>query len=178
MFSPRSLPQMGGLLASYGADEEGTLEGLKTLRRQLFDPKLSEYRGRIVKTTGDGMLVEYPSVVDAVRCAVEVQRKMARHNSGVLTEGRNEFRVGINLDDVIVEGATYSETASMSLRGSKPRPSPAVCVSRTVRNHVRDKLDFVFEDLGENTAAASGQALPRGAALPEHEWRPGAGVFC
>src|SRR3981189_3597769 len=87
-----------------GADEEGTLAALKELRRGLADPKIKEHRGRIVKTTGDGLLVEFASVVDAVRCAVEVQHEMAERNVGVPDERRIQFRIGINLGDVIVEG--------------------------------------------------------------------------
>ena len=79
-----------------GADEEGTLERLKALRRELIDPKIAEHHGRIVKTTGDGLLVEFASVVDAVRCAVEVQREMITRNAAVPAERRIEFRMGIN----------------------------------------------------------------------------------
>src|SRR6202163_510588 len=84
-----------------GADEEGTLAALKAIRRELGDPKIAEHRGRIVKTTGDGVLVEFASVVDAVRCAVEIQRGMAERNAGVPQDKRIEFRVGINLGDII-----------------------------------------------------------------------------
>src|SRR2546426_11519010 len=84
-----------------GADEEGTLERLKALRRELIDPKIAEHKGRIVKTTGDGMLVELASVVDAVRCAVAVQQAVAERNTGVAGENRIELRIGINLGDVI-----------------------------------------------------------------------------
>src|SRR6266849_7671141 len=87
-----------------GADEEGTLERLKALRRDLVDPKIVEHHGRIVKTTGDGLLVEFGSVVDAVRCAVTVQQAMAEQNTGVAVDSRIELRIGINLGDVIVEG--------------------------------------------------------------------------
>jgi adenylate cyclase len=87
-----------------GADEEGTLERLKALRHELVDPKIAEHRGRIVKTTGDGLLVEFASVVDAVRCAVEVQQAMPERNTGVGADNRIELRIGINLGDVIVEG--------------------------------------------------------------------------
>src|SRR5438105_2251506 len=87
-----------------GADEEDTLERLKALRRELLDPKIAEHRGRIVKTTGDGLLVEFASVVDAVRCAVAVQQAMAGRNTGVAADSRIELRIGINLGDVIVEG--------------------------------------------------------------------------
>ena len=87
-----------------GADEEGTLAVLKTLRRELADPKIKEHRGRIVKTTGDGLLLVFASVVDAVRCAVEVQREMAERNAGVAPDRRIEFRMGINVGDVIRDG--------------------------------------------------------------------------
>src|SRR5881396_1405240 len=86
-----------------GKDEEGTLAALKAIRRELVDPKIAEHRGRIVKTTGDGLLVEFHSVVDAVRCAVEVQRAMADRNAGVPVEERIEFRCGIHQGDIIVE---------------------------------------------------------------------------
>jgi class 3 adenylate cyclase len=87
-----------------GADEEGTLERLKALRRELVDPKIAEHHGRLVKTTGDGVPVEFASVVDAVRCAVEVQKAMPERNTGVEADNRIELRIGINLGDVIVEG--------------------------------------------------------------------------
>src|SRR5271169_6500277 len=86
-----------------GVDEEDTLERLKAHRRQLTDPKIKEHRGRIVKTTGDGMLVEFPSVVDAVRCAVEVQREMGLRNADAPADRRIELRIGINLDDIIID---------------------------------------------------------------------------
>src|ERR1700757_3426708 len=87
-----------------GADEEGTLKRLKALRRELLDPKITEHKGRIVKTAGDGILVEYASVVDAVRCAVAVQQAMPERDTGVAPDDRIELRIGINLGDVIVEG--------------------------------------------------------------------------
>src|SRR5215471_15002658 len=86
-----------------GTDEEGTHERLRAYLRELVDPKIAEHRGRIVKNTGDGMLTEFPSVVDAVRCGMEVQRAMAERNAGTSPEKRIEFRVGINLGDVIAE---------------------------------------------------------------------------
>jgi adenylate cyclase len=91
-----------------GADEEGTLERLKALRREFVDPQIAEHKGRIVKTTGDGMLVEFASVVDAVRCAVAVQRAMPERNTGIGVDDRIEWRIGINLGDVIVEGDDLS----------------------------------------------------------------------
>src|SRR5690242_19214616 len=87
-----------------GTDEEGTLAALKQLRRDLADPKTKDNRGRIIKTTGDGLLVEFASVVDAVRCAVEVQREMAARNAGVTDDRRVQFRIGINLGDIIKDG--------------------------------------------------------------------------
>src|SRR5580693_4146576 len=87
-----------------GADEEGTLAALKAIRRELVDPRIVEHRGRIVKTTGDGLLVEFASVVDAVRCAVDVQRAMAERNVAESAKTRIEFRVGINLGDIIIDG--------------------------------------------------------------------------
>ena len=86
-----------------GADEEGTLGKLKALRKALFDPKIVEHRGRIVKTTGDGMLVEFASAVDAARCAVEIQRDMAAQNSDVPPDNRIEFRIGIHVGDIIID---------------------------------------------------------------------------
>jgi class 3 adenylate cyclase len=87
-----------------GADEEGTLRQLKAHRKELVDPKITEHRGRIVKTTGDGILVEFVSVVDAVRCAVDIQRGMAERNAGVPSDERIEFRIGINVGDIIFDG--------------------------------------------------------------------------
>src|SRR5262245_5584020 len=99
---------MAGDIAGYsrlmGADEEGTLRQLKALRKELVDPKITEHRGRIVKTTGDGMLVEFVSVLDAVRCAVDIQRGMLECNADVAPERRIQFRVGINVGDIIIDG--------------------------------------------------------------------------
>jgi adenylate cyclase len=100
-----------------GADEEGTHAALTALRRELSDPKIGEHRGRIVKTTGDGLLVEFPSVVDAVRCAVALQRDMALRNDGVAKERRIEFRIGINLGDVIIdEHDIYGDGVNVAAR--------------------------------------------------------------
>src|SRR5713101_3965978 len=133
-----------------GADEEGTLERLKALRRELLDPKIAEHRGRIVKTTGDGMLVEFPSAVDAVRCAVEVQQAMPERNTGVEPDGRIELRIGINLGDVIVEGDDlYGDGVNIAARVETLADPGGVFVSNTVHDHVRDRLPFIFEDLGE-----------------------------
>jgi adenylate cyclase len=133
-----------------GADEEGTHERLKAHLRELIDPKIAEHRGRIVKNTGDGFLAEFQSVVDAVRCAVEVQREMAEANAAIPQEKRIEFRVGINLGDVIVEGEDiFGDGVNIAARLERLVEPGGICVSRVVRDQVRDKLDFAFEDLGE-----------------------------
>src|SRR5213083_282540 len=133
-----------------GEDEEGTLERLKALRHELLDPKIAEHHGRIVKTTGDGMLVEFASVVDALRCAVEVQQAMAERNTGIGADSRIEFRIGINLGNVIVEGDDlYGDGVNIAARIEALADPSGVFVSNTVHEHVRDRLPFVFEDLGE-----------------------------
>jgi len=133
-----------------GADEEGTLERLKALRRELLDPTIAEYHGRIVKTTGDGLLVEFASVVDAVRCAVAVQQAMPERNTGSGADNRIELRIGINLGDVIVEGDDlYGDGVNIAARIEALADAGGVFVSNTVHDHVRDRLPFVFEDLGE-----------------------------
>ncbi|SEC69255.1 adenylate cyclase [Rhizobiales bacterium GAS188] len=133
-----------------GADEEGTLAQLKACRRELVDPKITEFRGRIVKTTGDGMLVEFSSVVDAVRCADEVQHGMAERNLEVPSDRRIEFRVGINLGDIIIDGDDiYGDGVNIAARLENLAEPGGLCVSRVVRDQVRDKLDLTFEDMGE-----------------------------
>jgi TolB-like protein/class 3 adenylate cyclase len=133
-----------------GADEEGTLERLKVLRRELFDPKIAEHHGRIVKTTGDGLLVEFASVVDAVRCAVDVQQAMPERNTGLAADNCIELRIGINLGDVIVEGDDlYGDGVNIAARIEALADPGGVFVSNTVHDHVRDRLPFGFEDLGE-----------------------------
>src|ERR1700730_790678 len=132
-----------------GADEEGTHERLKALRRELVDPKIAEHHGRIVKTTGDGLLVEFASVVDAVRCAVMVQQAMPERDIGVAAESRIELRIGINLGDVIVEGdCLYGDGVNIAARIEALADGGGVFVSNTVYDHVRDRLPFTFEDLG------------------------------
>ena len=133
-----------------GRNEEGTLERLMAHRHAVVDPKIAEHHGRIVKTTGDGILAEFVSVVDAVRCAVEMQRGMAERNSGVPIGERLDFRVGINLTDVIVAGDDiYGDGVNVAARVEALADAGGVFVSNTVYDHVRDRLPFVFEDLGE-----------------------------
>jgi class 3 adenylate cyclase len=133
-----------------GADEEGTHERLNTHLAQLVYPKVKEHRGRIVKTTGDGFLAEFASVVDAVRCAVEVQRGMIDREPGVPEEHSIRFRIGINLGDVIVEERDiYGDAVNVAARLEGLAEPGGVWVSGVVRDEVRDKLDYAFEDLGE-----------------------------
>ena len=135
-----------------GADEEKTLERLKAHRRQLVDPKIKEHHGRIVKTTGDGLLVEFPSVVDAVRCAVEVQRAMVNRNAEIVEEQRITFRIGINLGDVIADGGDiYGDGVNIAARLEALAEPGGICISGTVRDHIRDKLPYAFEDMGEQS---------------------------
>jgi TolB-like protein/class 3 adenylate cyclase len=134
------------------ADEEGTLSRLKSLRREMIDPKIREYRGRIIKTTGDGILIEFASVVDAVRCAVDVQRGMTERNESVAADRRIEFRVGINIGDVIIEGDDiYGDGVNIAARLENIAEPGGIRVSATVRDHVLDKLGFAFDDMGEQT---------------------------
>jgi TolB-like protein/tetratricopeptide (TPR) repeat protein len=133
-----------------GVDEEGTLAQLKALRRALLDPKIDEHRGRIVKTTGDGMLVQFASVVDAVRCAVEVQRQMIERNAETADEKRIEFRMGINVGDVVIDGEDiYGDGVNVAARLEGLSEPGGICVSLGVRDQVRDKLDLTFDDAGE-----------------------------
>jgi TolB-like protein/class 3 adenylate cyclase len=171
-----------------GPDEEGTLERLKALRHELVDPKIAEHHGRIVKTTGDGMLVEFASVVDAVRCAVAVQQAMPERNTGFAADNRIELRIGINLGDVIVEGDDlYGDGVNIAARIEALADAGGVFVSNTVHDHVRDRLPFVFEDLGEQQvknitrpvrvyrvrdAIAKSQSAPAPPALPLRDKPP------
>src|ERR1700730_8762728 len=133
-----------------GTDEEGTHRRLQAHLRELIDPKITEYRGRVVKNTGDGFLAEFASVVDAVRCAVEVQRGMAKRNAVTSPEERIEFRVGINLGDVIAEGGDiFGDGVNIAARLEALAEPGGICVARVVGDQVRDRLDYTFEDLGE-----------------------------
>src|SRR5262252_530526 len=129
-----------------GADEEGTHERLKAHLRELVDPAIEEHHGRTVKHTGDGLLAEFPSVVDAVRCAVEVQRGMIGREPELLEERRIRFRIGINLGDVIAEGGDiFGDGVNVAARLEALAEPGGICVSRVVRDQVRDKLDYTFE---------------------------------
>src|ERR1700757_870014 len=133
-----------------GADEEGTHERFKAHLVELIDPKIAEHHGRIVKTTGDGLLVEFASVVDAVRCGAEVQRGMIDREPEVPDERQIRFRIGINLGDVIAEEHDiFGDGVNVAARLEALAEPGGICVSRMVRDQVRDRRDFAFEDLGE-----------------------------
>ena len=135
-----------------GVDEEGTHERLKAHLAELIDPKIAEHRGRAVKNTGDGLLAEFPSVVDAVRCAVEVQRGMTERNAGFAAPERIEFRIGVNLGDVIAEEHDiFGEGVNVAARLEGLAKPGGICVSWMVHDQIRDKLDYAFEDLGEQS---------------------------
>ena len=145
---------LAGDIARYsylmGIDEEGTMRQLKAHRKKLIDPKIIEHHGRIVKTTGDGMLVEFVSVVDAVRYAVDIQRGMAERNADVAPDRRIEFRIGINVGDIISdENDIYGDGVNVAARLEALAEPGGILVSRNVHDQVRDKLSFGFEDLGE-----------------------------
>jgi adenylate cyclase len=132
-----------------GADDEGTLAQLKAHRRALVDPKIKEHRGRIVKTTGDGLLVEFASVVDALRCAVEVQQGMVARNAEVPQDKRIEFRIGINVGDIIIEaGDIYGDGVNVAARLEGVAEPGGICVSGRVLEDTQGKLDLTFEDAG------------------------------
>src|SRR5271168_1758471 len=143
-----------------GADEEGTLERLKALRRELFDPRIAEYHGRIVKTTGDGMLVEFASVVDAVACAVKIQRNMVRRNVGIPAEKQIIFRIGINVGDIIIDGDDiFGDGVNIAARLETLCEPGGVCISRTANDQIRDKLSMAFADLGEQAVKNISRAV-------------------
>jgi len=132
-----------------GTDEEGTLAALKAHRRDLVDRKIKKHRGRLIKTTGDGMLVEFASAVDAVRCAVEVQRAMVDRNASVPSEQRIEFRVGINVGDIIEdEGDIFGDGVNVAARLEGIAVRGGICISRQVLDQIEGKLKLQFREQG------------------------------
>lgn len=133
-----------------GANEEGTLARLRAIRREVVDPKIAEYRGRIVKTTGDGLLIEFSSVVDAVRCAVAVQEAMRERNTGIAPAECIEFRVGIHQGDIVVEdGDLFGDGVNIAARLETVAEPGGICVSARVQEDAAGRLDLAFEDLGD-----------------------------
>jgi adenylate cyclase len=135
-----------------GADEEGTLNRLRAIRTDVIDSKIRKHRGRIVRTTGDGLLVEFTSVVDALRCAAEIQNAMAEGNTGIGAEERIEFRIGINVGDIVVEdGDIFGDGVNVAARLEGLAEPGGICVSARVQEDAAGKLDLSFEDLGEQS---------------------------
>src|SRR6478672_10728102 len=161
-----------------GADEEGTLAQLKAFRKTLVDPTIAKHRGRIVKTTGDGMLVEFASAVDAAQCAVEVQRGMAGENTEVPQAKRIEFRIGIHLGDIIIDdNDIFGDGVNIAARLESIAVPGGISISRAVHDQVRDRINVCFDDKGEialkNIArpvqvfAISGAKEPKTTVVPD-----------
>jgi class 3 adenylate cyclase len=170
-----------------GADEEGTLAALRAVRRELVDPTIAERRGRIVRTTGDGLLVEFNSVVDAVRCAILIQRAMPDRDADMPADRRICFRLAINMGDVVSDGdLIYGDGVTVASRLESLAEPGGINVSRAVRDQVRDRLAIAFEDLDEHeieniarpvrvfrialderAASSRGAVRKRGAAPPD-----------
>jgi adenylate cyclase len=170
-----------------GIDEEGTLAALRTVRRDLVDAKIDEHKGRIVRAMGDGLLVEFNSVVDAVRCALTIQRTMPEHGAALPADRRVRFRIAINVGDVVSDGdLIYGDGVTIAARMESLAEPGGINVSRAVRDQVRDRLPIAFEDLGEHEvgniarpvrvfrvvlddgpAAPAGAARRKAAAPPE-----------
>src|SRR6516164_8354390 len=150
------------------ADEEGTLNRLKALRAEVIDPRIAAHRGRIVKTTGDGLLIEFTSVVDALRCAAEMQTALAEDNDALPSERHIEFRVGIHQGDIVVDdGDIFGDGVNVAARLEGLAEPGGICVSVRVQEDATGKLDLAFEDLGE-------QAL-KNIARPVRAYRVGTG---
>src|SRR5712692_3854269 len=164
-----------------GADEVGTLRALRACRRELIAPTIAARRGRIVKTTGDGMLAEFPSAVEAVACAISVQRAVARRNEGVAEDKQLIFRIGINVGDIIIEANDiFGDGVNVAARLENLCEPGGICISRTVRDQVRDKLPVSFDDLGEQRVKNIARPVRAFALSPEAiavapELPPGAG---
>src|SRR3954447_20465163 len=153
-----------------GTDEEGTLGRLKAHRRELIDPKIAAHRGRLVKTTGDGLLVEFGSVVDALRCATEVQQEMAERNAGSAVSQRIDFRIGVHQGDVVVEdNDIFGDGVNVAARLESLAEGGGICVSARVQEDCLGRLDLRFEDLGEQTLKNIGRPVRVYAVRPV-EW--------
>jgi TolB-like protein/class 3 adenylate cyclase len=147
-----------------GIDEEGTLAQLKALRKTLFDPKIADHRGRIVKNTGDGALVEFASVVDAVRCAVEIQRGVAEENTDVPRDKRIEFRIGIHVGDIVIaDDDIFGDGVNIAVRLEGIAEQGGICISDDAHRHVRGKVESTLEDMGSQTL--------KNIAEPMRVWR-------
>jgi adenylate cyclase len=147
-----------------GRDEERTHEQLRTFRKTLVDPEIAVHRGRIVKNTGDGMLVEFASAVDAARCAVDIQRAIAKANADVSPELRIEFRIGIHVGDIIIDdNDIFGDGVNIAARLEGVAEPGGVCISDDAHRQIRGKIDVVFDDIGEQTL--------KNIAEPMRAWR-------
>src|SRR5829696_9364120 len=147
-----------------GIDEEGTLARLKALRRTIFDPKIAQHHGRVVKNTGDGAIAEFASVVDAVRCADEIQRGMAEQNIDVPEDKRIELRIGIHVGDIIIEDSDiFGDGVNIAVRLEGIAEPGGISISDDARRQIRGKVDITFEDFGS-------QSL-KNIAEPMRVWR-------
>ncbi len=147
-----------------GADEEGTLARLKTIRRTVIDPTIAAHRGRIVKTTGDGLLVEFASAVEAARCAVDIQRGIAAQNADIAQDVRLQFRIGIHVGDIIIDdNDIFGDGVNIAARLEGIAEPGGVCISDDAQRQVRGKLDIAFDDLGPQTL--------KNIAEPMRAWR-------
>src|SRR5215472_12752266 len=156
-----------------GADESRALKQLAAIRAEVTDPKIGEHHGRVVKTMGDGLLVEFASVVEALHCAIEVQTAMAERNTTVVPDDRIEFRIGINVGDVLVEdGDIFGDGVNVAARLEALAEPGGICVSARVQEDAAGKVDLVFEDIGEqqlkNIARPVRVYRVRGHAVPAH----------
>src|ERR1700755_2516590 len=143
-----------------GADEMGTHTALKSHRRELIDNTIAEHRGRIVKNTGDGMLVEFASVVDAVSCAVNVQRSMVQRNASIPEDKQIVFRIGINIGDIIIDDDDiFGDGVNIAARLEALCEPGGVCISRAANDQIRNKLSVAFADLGEQTVKNISRAV-------------------
>src|SRR5258708_11210333 len=155
-----------------GTDEEGTLARLKALRRTLFDPKIAEHHGRGVKNTGDGAIAEFASVVDAVRCADEIQRGMAEQNIDVPQDRRIELRIGIHVGDIIIEeNDIFGDGVNIAVRLEGIAEPGGISISDDARRQIRGKVDITFEDLGSQSLKNIAEPMrvlrvPNGRAVP------------
>ena len=145
-----------------GSDEEGTLAALKAHRRAVVDPKITEHRGRIVKTTGDGMLVEFASVVDAVRCAVDIQRLMAERNTEIPQGRQIQFRIGLNVGDIIIDDKDiYGDGVNIAARLEGLAEPGGICVSARVQEDAAGRLDIAFGEPRPRRHARGTACLPK-----------------
>ena len=155
------------------ADEEGTLARLKECRRALVDLKIAEHRGRIVRTTGDGLLVEFASAVDAVRCAIDVQRGMANGNSGVPETQRIEFRIGIHVGDIIIEDQDiFGDGVNIAARLEGIAEPGGICISDDAHRQIRGKTEIAYDDMGDQSLKNIPEPMRAWRARPIANARP------